>query len=312
LPSDPLRHVWQSVVALDDHPVAVETLFIPDEALGGIGSIAKLESLRVTARQNVDIDHQAEAVFAVLRGEDVEAAIGIYFDLVEWHGRARSREGHESDWRLATEFLERPLAPIESSPLEGKRVLDAIQASKTSVICTIAAAGHLPILIYILGGGVLIVKRLSQGPLRAWDTVSEEWTRRRLLAISGIGSPDAIGAPPRRKLELVAAAAAGEPAVVRLYDHLADDSRTRELLEILPRGKGKAMRPVELGALFTQPLRSASVRAVLRNAARGEQAIHAKHREVVRADFDRYEAENAGRYYLTEGDWDAPRAHRGI
>lgn len=96
-----------------------------------------------------------------------------------------------------------------------------------------------------------------------------------------------------------------------LYKHLGLMSLGRELLRVLPEGRANGLTPEELGKLMNpgpgrgKPLEKASVRAVIRNANKGADHLASLGRltgKVVQADFDGYDADGAGRYYLNPGD----------
>jgi hypothetical protein len=97
-----------------------------------------------------------------------------------------------------------------------------------------------------------------------------------------------------------------------LFDHLDSASRGRELLKVLPEGRDRGLTPAELARLMRpgpngQPLKNASVRAVIRNLWRGAEHLKARGRldsRVVQRHFDQYDRDGAGRYYLEPGDGD--------
>jgi broad specificity phosphatase PhoE len=95
-----------------------------------------------------------------------------------------------------------------------------------------------------------------------------------------------------------------------LFDHLDPTSRGRELLQLLPEGKDRALTPAELASRMApastgEPLKPGSVRAVIRNLWRGAEHLKARgvlDSRVVQRHFEDYHRDGAGRYYLEPGD----------
>ena len=103
------------------------------------------------------------------------------------------------------------------------------------------------------------------------------------------------------------AATAPDHDAVTLYKRTARDSRSRELLEVLPGGQAHARTPEELAQLMrpdaktNKPLARGSVRGAIRvvqkvqTKALKEGAIGG---EILKIDFGGYAQERAGRYYV--------------
>ena len=124
----------------------------------------------------------------------------------------------------------------------------------------------------------------------------------------------------KRDLLAGAAAQASTPTVgqghdaVKFYEKTAPNSRSREALEVLPGGKANGVTPEELADLMKpdpksgRPIHKASARAALRVLlVKADKRIKAGalSDKVVRVNFDDYDSDGAGRYYL---DVDARRA----
>jgi hypothetical protein len=98
----------------------------------------------------------------------------------------------------------------------------------------------------------------------------------------------------------------GAAAVVVVFESLGAESRTRELLEVLPGGADRGLTPAQLGQRMRPEasgakLSKASVRAVIRNLQRVENRLldeHAISRRILGKSFAHYDREQAGRYYL--------------
>jgi len=104
-------------------------------------------------------------------------------------------------------------------------------------------------------------------------------------------------------------------AVEAVFRSTGVGSRTRELLKVLPGDILNAMSPEEIGEVLTpnsdgSALSPAQVRAVMRNEKRIEKTLRqrgtiAEGREVVLADWSRYDHEGFGRYYVSAADREA-------
>lgn len=105
--------------------------------------------------------------------------------------------------------------------------------------------------------------------------------------------------------------ATATPMIVRAYNHTRPPSRTQELLRNLPRGETGALLPQEMGARFSPPLSGVSVRQKVNNARKLEKALGAGSGNIVRVSWDSYNNEKAGRYYLSESDYDTLHAYLG-
>ena len=111
-----------------------------------------------------------------------------------------------------------------------------------------------------------------------------------------------------------------EEPVVAIYERSAEGRRSRELLELIGGGKENGLTPTELGRKMSRgpggkALSKASVRAVLRNIQRVEGHLFeegAISRQVLWADFARYDEEGAGRYFISDEDRRALDAHLGL
>ena len=98
-----------------------------------------------------------------------------------------------------------------------------------------------------------------------------------------------------------------------LFWATGEDSVTRKLLRILPAERSAALTPEEIAATLGPhpdgtPMKKGSARAAILNARRIEKRLKEQNvidREVIRVDFDAYDADNAGRYYLFREDKDA-------
>lgn len=107
-----------------------------------------------------------------------------------------------------------------------------------------------------------------------------------------------------------AAPATNKSPAVAVAEGTGPESRTRELLKVLPGDATKAITPAEIGELLRRnddgsALRPAQVRAVLRNEKRIEHRLREAgtiDREVVVVDFSRYDAEGSARYYVRMTD----------
>jgi hypothetical protein len=108
-------------------------------------------------------------------------------------------------------------------------------------------------------------------------------------------------------LEPAIAAAADEPVVVRAYKRLRPDSKTRDLLRVLPAGEANAATPEELGAQLG--LTKAQARALIRNAYRLAKGFGLHRNDIVKVVWSNYSQEQAGRYYLDEDDHAALHAY---
>jgi hypothetical protein len=105
-----------------------------------------------------------------------------------------------------------------------------------------------------------------------------------------------------------------ESPAVTVYRNAEFEGYSRELLKVLPE-KDEALMPAELGERMPPfedgtVLEPRNVRAVLRNIKRNEakrkrEGEMAEDREVVKADWSRYDREGAGRYYLSREDREA-------
>jgi len=99
-----------------------------------------------------------------------------------------------------------------------------------------------------------------------------------------------------------------EPEVVRLYKQTKSGTRSRELLEILPGGRAKAMLPEELGRVMKpngsgNPLSKGSVRGAMRVVQRVTTKLTKRGSiggNILQVDFSGYGEEGAGRYFIDE------------
>lgn len=100
---------------------------------------------------------------------------------------------------------------------------------------------------------------------------------------------------------------------VALFRAAGQDSVTRRLLQLLPAERSEALTPAEIAAVLGPhpdgtPMKKGSARAAILNARRIEKRLKEQNvidREIIRVDFDGYEAEHAGRYYLFPEDKEA-------
>ena len=104
---------------------------------------------------------------------------------------------------------------------------------------------------------------------------------------------------------------------VKLHGRTAANSRSREVLEVLPGGNANGKTPAELGAAMKPDAAGAklspgSVRAAMRVVQRvtttliGQGVIS---KPVLQIDFSGYKIEGCGRYYLDEEAREALDAH---
>lgn len=94
---------------------------------------------------------------------------------------------------------------------------------------------------------------------------------------------------------------------VKLHKKTPANTRSREALEVIPGGEANAVTPEELAALMKpdqktgKPIKKASARAALRILmikAHKRIAAGAMRDKVVRVNFDDYDSDGAGRYYV--------------
>jgi hypothetical protein len=109
-------------------------------------------------------------------------------------------------------------------------------------------------------------------------------------------------------------ATGGQHDAVKLYNKTPANTRSREALEVLPGGEANAVTPEELATLMKadpktgKPIKKASARAALRVLmVKADKRIKAGalSDKIVRVNFDDYDTDGAGRYYL---DVDARKA----
>lgn len=138
---------------------------------------------------------------------------------------------------------------------------------------------------------------------------AEEELRQKRLALFGGGQPASHGSAMTIAAGGGPQAPSTNPAVI-LWGNIGDQSRTREILKLLPDVEKAARTPAELARLMRpdatgQELKKASVRAAILNARRVEKRLRAEgriDRPVIVADYSRYDADDANRYYLLPED----------
>ena len=124
-------------------------------------------------------------------------------------------------------------------------------------------------------------------------------------------STDEIAGASKQEPAVTDAVGGQEPLIIRAYRHPRPPSRTPELLRVLPRGEADALLPAEIGQLFSPPMSATSARQKINNARKLEKTLGAGEAGIVRVTWDGYNAEGAGRYYLSESDHDTLHAYLG-
>lgn len=88
--------------------------------------------------------------------------------------------------------------------------------------------------------------------------------------------------------------------IVAAYERTDPESRTRELLEVLPSKREGGLTPTELSARMKGDLSRGSVRAVIRNLQRTEANMGFPKKTLIDIEFAGYGQEGAGRYFVSD------------
>jgi hypothetical protein len=129
---------------------------------------------------------------------------------------------------------------------------------------------------------------------------------------ASLGGEPAGEAAEDAESQAPASQAPSDDAARTVYRNAGYDTRTRQLLKALPGDVREAVTPTEIAKHLRRHsdgslLPPAGVRAVMRNVKRIERTLKrrgviAEDREVLKADWSRYDVEGCGRYYLSAAD----------
>jgi hypothetical protein len=151
--------------------------------------------------------------------------------------------------------------------------------------------------------------------LKATEVALNEWNREEASAAPTENAKPVPSAQPADAARAAdpgpaqpAADASQDDAAVRVYYRTGEDTRTREVLDILA-ASDEALTPEEMGQRMWsedgRPVPKSSVRAAIRNLQRVEKNLRESgslDRDVLVIDWSKYDADGANRYSLRPED----------